>query len=87
MQRSAFFCVLCKRTNYSPVLLRSLKKNVMFFAFFYVLKKRMQKNALGLISRQKLKKKPQKNNAFRTEKNAVPNPESLTMLTLCWHSH
>ena len=30
-------CVLC-------VLLRSLQKNVAFFAFFYVLKKRTQKN-------------------------------------------
>ena len=59
----AFFaeecCVLC-------VLLRSLQKNVAYFTFFsvcfsYVL--------LGLISRQKLKK--------RTEKNAVPNPDCL----------
>ena len=37
----AFFakecCVLC-------ILLRSLQKNVAFFAFFYVLKKRMQKS-------------------------------------------
>ena len=31
-------CILC-------VLLHSLQKNVAFFAFFYVLKKRTQKNA------------------------------------------
>ena len=40
MQRSAFFC---KRTNRSGILLRSLQKNVVFFAFFvffYVLCKR-----------------------------------------------
>ena len=49
-------CVLC-------TLLCSLQKNVVFFAFFYVLKKRTQKNAkeriilLGLISRQKLEKR------------------------------
>ena len=49
-------CVLC-------ILLRSLQKKVVFFAFFYLLKKRTQKNAkeriilLGLISRQKLEKR------------------------------
>ena len=36
-QRLAFFC---KRTKHSRVLLRSLRKNVAFFAFFYVLCKR-----------------------------------------------
>ena len=41
-QHSAFFC---KRMKRSHVLLRSLQKNIAFFAFFYVLKKRMQKNA------------------------------------------
>ena len=58
MQRSAFFCVLlhsfakerfftffAKEQNVLCVLLRSLQKNVAFFAFFYVLKKRTQKNA------------------------------------------
>ena len=58
-QRSEFFCVLCKRTVRSlrsftffakercilHILLRSLQKNVAFFAFFYILKKRMQNNA------------------------------------------
>ena len=38
MQRSALFC---KRTKRSCVLLRSLQKNKMFSAFFYILCKRM----------------------------------------------
>ena len=38
-ERSAFFC---KRTNRSRILLRSLQKNVAFFAFFYVLYKSTQ---------------------------------------------
>ena len=38
MQCSAFFC---KRMKHSRVLLRSLHKNVAFFAFFYVLCKRV----------------------------------------------
>ena len=60
MQRSAFFCVFlqknetfsrsftffAKERNNLCVLLRSLQKNVAFFAFFYVLQKRTQKNAL-----------------------------------------
>ena len=67
--------------------------NVAFFAFFYVLKKRLQKNASffwGLISRQKLEKRmqkhvaffkrTQKNDAFRTQKNAVPNPAMAGMV-------
>ena len=59
MRRSAFFCVLlqknemfshsftffAKEQNVLCVLLHSLQKNVAFFAFLYVLKKRMQKNA------------------------------------------
>ena len=73
-QRSAFFCILlqqnetfshsftffAKEGNILCVLFRSLQKNV---AFFYVLKKRRQKNAkerfilLSLISRQKLGKR------------------------------
>ena len=67
-----------------------MQKNVAFFVFFSVLKKRTEKNGkerivlLGFISRQKLKKRMQKhvaffkrtekNGAFRMEKNAVPNP-------------
>ena len=38
MERFAFFC---KRTKHSRVLLHSLQKEVAFFAFFYVLCKRM----------------------------------------------
>ena len=40
-----FLYVLCKRMLRICVLLRSLQKNVALFAFFYVLKKRTQKNA------------------------------------------
>ena len=60
MQRFAFFCVLlqknktfscsftffAKEQNVLCVLLCALQKHVEFFAFFYVLKKRTQKNAL-----------------------------------------
>ena len=68
-QRSAFFC---KRTKCSRVLLRSLQKNVAFFAFFYNLCKRTLRSfpffrkewngkewkvLLGLICRQKLEKR------------------------------
>ena len=53
----AFFCKRTKRShilftffakeqNILCILLRSLQKNVAFFVFFYVLKKRTQKNAL-----------------------------------------
>ena len=35
------FCVFCKRTKNSRVLLRSSQKKVAFFAFFYVLCKRL----------------------------------------------
>ena len=59
-QRSAFFCILlqknktsslsfmffAKERNIPCVLLHSLQKNIAFSAFFYVLKKRTQKNAL-----------------------------------------
>ena len=59
MQRFAFFCFLlqknetfsCSFTFFAKeccilcVLLRSLQKNIAFCAFFYILKKRMQKNA------------------------------------------
>ena len=41
----AFFTFFAKERNILCVLLHSLQKNVTFFAFFYVLKKRMQKNA------------------------------------------
>ena len=86
MERSAFFC---KRTKRSRVLLRSLQKNVAFFAFFYFFCKRMlrslrsflffRKNGkernilLGVISRQKLEKRMEKNIAFfkRMEKNVT----------------
>ena len=83
MECSAFFC---KRTKCSRVLLRSLQKNVAFFAFFSVLCKRTlhslrsfgshkspktrEKNGkernvlLGLISRQKLEKRTEKNGTF-----------------------
>ena len=67
---SAFFYVLYKRT------LRSLR------SFTFLRKERSV--LLGLISRQKLEKRTLKNDAFfkrtekndalRTEKNAVPNP-------------
>ena len=74
MQRSAFFYVLCKRTLRSLrsftffakeccVLLHSLQKNVAFFAFFNILKKRMQKKALFFwvfLSHQKLERKKRK---------------------------
>ena len=60
MQCSAFFCVLLKKNktfsrsftffakerNILCVLLRSLQKKVAFSAFFYILKKRTQKNVL-----------------------------------------
>ena len=75
-----------KRTERFFVL---LQKNVAFFAFFSVLCKRIlrslrsfpffrkeQNVLLGFISRQKLRKRTEKNVAFfkRTEKNSVPNP-------------
>ena len=58
-KKNAMFCVLlqknktfsrsftffAKEQNGLCVLLRSLQKNVAFFAFFYVLKKRTEKNA------------------------------------------
>ena len=43
---SRSFTFFAKERNVLCVLLRSLQKNVVFFAFFYVLKKRTQKNAL-----------------------------------------
>ena len=46
-----------------------MQKNVAFFVFFYVLKKRTQKNVAFF-------KRTEKNDAFRTEKSAVPNPDS-----------
>ena len=68
MESSAFFC---KRTKRSRVLLRSLQKNVAFFALFYIL--------LGLIDRQKLEKRTEKNVAFfkiteRSERNRKQCP-------------
>ena len=69
-EHSVFFC---KRTKRSCVLLRSLQKNVAFFAYFYVLcvlfhsleKNGKEQNIiLGLISRPKLKKRTEKNFAF-----------------------
>ena len=83
MQRSAFFC---KRTKRSSVLLRSLQKNVAFFAFFYVLCKRMLHSfpflrkvrkrmhcSFGFHKSPKTQKRMQKNVAFfkRTEKNGT----------------
>ena len=47
MQRSAFFC---KRTKCACVLLHSLQKNVAFFAFFYVLWKRLLRSLHSLHS-------------------------------------
>ena len=85
-ERSAFFC---KRTKCSCVLLRSLQKNVAFFAFFYVLCKRMLRSLhsfpkngkdwnvlLGFISRQKLEKRTEKNKTFfktNRKQQKVPN--------------
>ena len=47
-QKNATFCVLlrsfAKECCVLCVLLRSLQKNVAFFAFFYVLKKRMHRS-------------------------------------------
>ena len=86
----AFFCVLCKWTLRSLRSLHSLHSYAFFAnerCILCVLKKRTQKNALffwGLISRQKLEKRmqnhvaffkrTQKNDAFRMQKNAAPNP-------------
>ena len=44
---TAFFC---KRTKHSCMLLRSLQKNVAFFAFFYVLCKRTLRSLHSLCS-------------------------------------
>ena len=93
-----------KRTQHSHVLLCSLR-SFMFFAkelcVLCVLFCSLEKNGKecivlsGFISRQKLKKRTEKNVAFfkrteknetfRTEKNAVPNPalQSMPMLTPC----
>ena len=76
--------VLCSFAKERCILLHSLRslrflcslqKNIVFFAFFYVLKKRTH-HSLGFISRQKLEKRmqkkvacfksTQKNDAFRT---------------------
>ena len=46
-ESSAFFC---KRTKPTHVLLRSLQKNVAFFAFFYVLCKRTLRSLRSLRS-------------------------------------
>ena len=107
MECSVFFC---KRTKRSRVLLRSLQKNKTFSVFFYVLCKRMLRSLrsftflrkerivlLGLISRQKLEKRmqknvaffkrTQKNDAFRREKNTVPNPAiSKTLVSMVYFS-
>ena len=73
MQSSAFFCVLlhkketfsrsftsfAKERNVLCFLLRSWQKNVAFFAFFYVLKKRTQKthHSFGSHNSPKTRKK------------------------------
>ena len=46
----AFFNVLCKRTKCSPVLFRSLQKNVVIFAFYSVLCKRILRSVCSLRS-------------------------------------
>ena len=86
------WCILFKRTQFSAfffakercvlcVLLRSLQKNIAFFAFFYVLCKIMLHSftflrkecivLLGFISCQKLENRTQKNVVYlkRTKKN------------------
>ena len=83
----AFFC---KRTKRSHVLLPSLQKSVLFFAFFSVLCKRTLRSlrSFGSHKSPKTQKKngkernvpfkertrKEKNGMYRTEKNAVPNP-------------
>ena len=60
---SRSFTFFAKEGNVLCFLLHSLLKNIAFFVFFYVLKKKTQKNAkecivlLGLIICQKLKKR------------------------------
>ena len=61
------FTFFAKERNVLCVFLHSLQNNVAFFVFFYVLKKRTQKNVAFF-------KRTEKNDAFRTEKNAVPYP-------------
>ena len=73
----AFFCLRTLR------FLRSFT----FFAFFFVLKKRMQRTHRSFGSHKSLKtrkrteenvalfKGTQKNDALRTQKNTMPNPE------------
>ena len=71
------FMFFIKECGVLCILLHSLQKNVGFFAFFYVLSKRMLRSLhsftflrkerivlLGLISRQKLVKRTQKNIAY-----------------------
>ena len=80
MQCFAFFCIrmLCSFTFFENErcvlsdLLGSLKKNVTFFAFFYVLKKRTHRSFESHKSPKPKKKnvarfkRTQKNDAFRT---------------------
>ena len=79
-KEQSFLAFFCKRTFRSRILFRSLQKNVPFFGFFSVLCKRtlrslclfhsLEKNGkesnilLGLISRQKLEKRMEKNGKF-----------------------
>ena len=68
MERSR---VLLQKNVTFYVLLRSLQKNVVFFAFFSVLCK--ERNViLGLISRQKLEKTTERNKRKRTQCPTLP---------------
>ena len=44
-KKNATFYVFAKERNVLCIILCSLQKNIAFFAFFYILKKRTQKNA------------------------------------------
>ena len=84
----AFFYILCKR------MFRSLR-SFTFFAkewdILYILFCSFEKIGkewnvlLGLISRQKVKKRTVKNETFWTGKNAVPNPAEEVLLGLKQH--
>ena len=99
-EHSAFFCKRTKRSHVFPILHKRTGRSWRPFPFFakehkdlYVLSRSFEKNRkersvlLGLISRQKLKKRTGKNRTFFkrtgknrtfwTGKNAVPNPAFL----------
>ena len=97
-QKHATFCVLsrsfAKERCILCVLLHSLQKNVAFFAFFYILCKRMLRSLRSFTFLRKERKRTQKNASFlldfisrqklekRTQKNVAFRRKRTRCLTL-----